>query len=111
MANAAATMGTAIVSGHGAHGGWDMSGYGHGGTVVHGGYGGYGYYAYPIVIETTTTYGQSYTEEVVEEYVSVQRPRRRVRHCNCARPRAVAPRPRPAPRPAPRPRPPAGERG
>ena len=96
--------------------------YRHGGTVVHGGpaydhggyaYGyGYGYgYAYPIVIETTTTYGQSYTEEVVEEYVTVQRPRRRVRSCNCARPRAVAPRPRPAPRPAPRPRPPAGERG
>ena len=27
-----------------------MSGYGHGGTVVHGGpaYGGYGYYSYPI---------------------------------------------------------------
>jgi len=97
--------------GYGGHGGggWDYSQYSHGGgTVVYGGgpaYGhGYGYgYAYPIIVETTVTTGQTYSEEVIEEYVTVQRPRRRARACNCARPRAPAPRPRP--------RPPAGERG
>ena len=95
----------------GAYGGAPMPGYGHGY-----GYGAYGYgYAYPIVIETTVTMGQTYTEEVVEEYVEVRRPRRRaVRRarpqCACPAPRPVAH--RPAPRPAPRRRPPpAGERG
>jgi Ni/Co efflux regulator RcnB len=73
-------------------------GYGYGG-----GYG-YGFYAYPIVIETITTSGGGYSEEVVEEYVEVRhraRSHRRPR-CVCAPPR------RP---PVRRPRPPAGERG
>jgi Ni/Co efflux regulator RcnB len=99
------------------HGGPAMPGpgygYGYGGgygsTQVYGGGYGYGMYAYPIVIETITTSGGGYSEEVVEEYVSVRRhrPHRRAR-CVCQAPR---PAPRaPAPRPA-RPRPPAGERG
>jgi Ni/Co efflux regulator RcnB len=78
-------------------------------THVYGGYGGYGMYAYPIVIETVTTSGGGYVEEIVEEVVET-RQRRRARRprarCACTRP---APRPvirRPAP---PRPRP--GERG
>jgi Ni/Co efflux regulator RcnB len=89
------------------HGG---PGYGHGGgyghTQVYGGGYGYGMYAYPIVIETVTTSGAAaaYSEEIVEEYVSVRRarPHRRAR-CVCR-----APRPRPAPPPH---RPPQGERG
>ncbi len=108
--------------GNGYADGWDYSQYGH---VSHGapmpghghGYGYYGYgYAYPIVIETTVTTGATtYSEEVVEEYVEVRRPRRRaVRRprpqCACPAPRPAAA--RPAPRPAPRRRPPpAGERG
>jgi len=82
-------------------------GYGHG--AAYGGYYGYGAYAYPIVIETITTSGGGYSEEIVEEYVEVRqrhRARRPRPRCQCAPP------PRPAPRrPAPRPRPPAGERG
>lgn len=102
--------------GNNMDGGWDYSQYGHvsgGAYAVPGhGYGHYGYgYAYPIVIETTVTTGQSYTEEVVEEYVEVRRPRRRaVRrarpHCACPAPRPAAHRPAPPRRP-----PPAGERG
>jgi len=93
----------------GMHHGGPMPGYGHGGghTQVYGGGYGYGMYAYPIVIETVTTSGGGYMEEVVEEYVEVRRARRRPRaRCVCR-----APAPAPAPRPAPRPRPPAGERG
>jgi len=112
--------------GRAGHGGHAMHG-GHGGHATHGGHGGHGYgaayggyygygaYAYPIVIETITTSGGGYMEEIVEEYVEVRRPRRVHRR---ARPRCVcAPvaRPavrRPAPRPAPPRRPPpAGERG
>jgi len=83
-------------------------GYGHGGgygyTQVYGGGYGYGMYAYPIVIETVTTTGSAgYSEEVVEEYVTV---RHRARH----RPRCICRTPRPAPPPPPR-RPPPGERG
>ncbi len=102
-------------------GGWDYSQYGHGGGYAHtqvygGAYGGYGYgygYAYPIIIETTVTTAAAatYTEEVVEEYVQVRRPRRAHRRarCVCAPPRPAV---RPAPRPAPvRRPPPAGERG
>ncbi|HEV7661360.1 MAG TPA: RcnB family protein [Allosphingosinicella sp.] len=82
-------------------------GYGRGAT--YGGYYGYGAYAYPIVIETVTTTGGGYSEEIVEEYVEVRQHHRvrrpRVR-CQCAPP------PRPVVRrPAPRRRPPAGERG
>lgn len=85
-------------------------GYGYGGaqTQVYGGGYGYGAYAYPIVIETVTTSGggQSYSEEVVEEYRTVRRAHHR------ARPRCLCQAPRPAPvHRAPRPRPPAGERG
>jgi hypothetical protein len=94
--------------GHGGHGyGPPPPGYGHGGA--YGGYYGYGAYAYPIVIETITTSGGGYSEEITEEYVEVRqrhRARRPRARCQCAPP------PRPAPRrPAPRPRPPAGERG
>jgi len=83
-------------------------GYGYGGgygyTQVYGGGYGYGMYAYPIVIETVTTTGAAgYSEEVVEEYVTV---RHRARH----RPRCVCRRPAPPPPPRPR-RPPPGERG
>jgi hypothetical protein len=78
-------------------------GYGYGGgygySQVYGGGYGYGMYAYPIVIETVTTSGGGYSEEVVEEYVSV---RHRARH----RPRCICRRPAPPPR-----RPPPGERG
>jgi Ni/Co efflux regulator RcnB len=87
------------------HGG---PGYGHG--AAYGGYYGYGAYAYPIVIETVTTTGGGYSEEIVEEYVEVRqrhRARRPRPRCVCAAPPRPAPR-RPAPR---RPRPPAGERG
>ena len=74
-------------------------------TNVYGGYGGYGTYAYPIVIETVTTSGGGYFEEVTEEVVQTAH-RRRVHR---ARPRCIcAPAPRPVYR---RPRPPAGERG
>jgi len=107
---------------HGGHGGrgyeesWDYSAYGHGGgygaplppgVAVYGGGYGYGYYAYPIIIETTTSSAASsyIVEEVIEEVVETRRPRVRRARCNCPPPR------RPAPRPAPRPRPPAGERG
>jgi Ni/Co efflux regulator RcnB len=74
-------------------------GYGYGA-----GYYGYGV-AYPIVIETVTTSGGGYSEEVTEELVRVRAPRR---HVVRRRPRCTcqAPRPRPAPPP-----PPAGERG
>jgi Ni/Co efflux regulator RcnB len=86
------------------HGG---PGYGHG--AAYGGYYGYGAYAYPIVIETITTTGGGYSEEIVEEYVEVRqrhRARRPRVRCQCAPP------PRPVVRrPAPRRRPPAGERG
>jgi len=97
--------------GRGGHGyGPPPPGYGHG-AAYGGGYYGYGAYAYPIVIETITTSGGGYSEEIVEEYVEV-RQRHRARR---PRPRCVcAPPPRPAPRrpaPRPRPRPPAGERG
>ncbi|MEA3014529.1 MAG: hypothetical protein QOD42_3074 [Sphingomonadales bacterium] len=82
-------------------------GYGHG--AAYGGYYGYGAYAYPIVIETITTTGGGYSEEIVEEYVEVRqrhRARRPRPRCVCAAP------PRPVVRrPAPRRRPPAGERG
>jgi len=83
-------------------------GYGYGGgygySQVNGGGYGYGMYAYPIVIETVTTSGSTgYSEEVVEEYVTV---RHRARH----RPRCSCRPPRPAPPPPPR-RPPPGERG
>lgn len=98
---------------HEGHGGgmmaMDGSGYGYSQGYSYGGGYGYGAYAYPIVIETITTTGGGYSEEVVEEYVEVRhraRAHRRAR-CVCAAPRP-APR-RPAPRP--RPRPPAGERG
>jgi len=97
--------------GHGGHGGRMVEG-GHGGgygsTQFYGGGYGYGMYAYPIVIETVTTTGGGYSEEIVEEYVEVRQRARRPR----ARARCVCQAPRPAPRrPAPRPRPPAGERG
>jgi len=103
--------------GHYGHGAQGHAGYGHGGayTQVHGGGYGYGAYAYPIIIETTTTTAATgYVEEIIEEYVQVRRQRRaRARSCNCPAPRAARPAPRPAPRRAlPRPaRPPAGERG
>jgi Ni/Co efflux regulator RcnB len=71
---------------------------GHTTTQVYGGGYGYGMYAYPIIIETTTTTAGAsagYTEEVIEEVIETrQRARRRPRGCNCSRPR-----------------PPAGERG
>jgi Ni/Co efflux regulator RcnB len=95
--------------GHGEHHGMHHGGpgYGYGGgyghTQVYGGGYGYGMYAYPIVIETVTTSASGgYSEEIVEEYVSVRRarPHRRAR-CVCR-----APRPAPPPR-----RPPPGERG
>jgi Ni/Co efflux regulator RcnB len=97
--------------GRGGHGGPGYGppppGYGHGAT--YGGYYGYGAYAYPIVIETITTTGGGYSEEIVEEYVEVRqrhRARRPRVRCQCA------PAPRPVVRrPAPRRRPPAGERG
>jgi len=79
---------------------------GHG--AAYGGYYGYGAYAYPIVIETITTTGGGYSEEIVEEYVEVRHRARR------ARPRCVCAPPRPRPvvrRPAPPRRPPPGERG
>ncbi|HVQ08952.1 MAG TPA: RcnB family protein [Allosphingosinicella sp.] len=100
--------------GHGGPGygppppGYGGPGYGHGAT--YGGYYGYGAYAYPIVIETVTTTGGGYSEEITEEYVEVRqrhRARRPRPRCQCAPPPRPAPR-RPAPR---RPRPPAGERG
>jgi len=90
--------------GGGHHSGGVMHGGGYGHTQVYGGGYGYGMYAYPIVIETVTTSGGGYMEEVIEEYVEVRRHRAR------ARPRCACPRPAPR-RPAPRPRPPAGERG
>jgi Ni/Co efflux regulator RcnB len=100
--------------GRGGHGGHGGPGYGppppgYGGGAAYGGYYGYGAYAYPIVIETVTTSGGGYTEEITEEYVEV-RQRHRARR---PRPRCVcAPPPRPVVRrPAPRRRPPAGERG
>jgi hypothetical protein len=84
-------------------GGHMMGGPGYGQGAAYGGYYGYGAYAYPIVIETVTTTGGGYSEEIVEEYVEVRHHARRARpRCVCAAP------PR---RPAPRPRPPAGERG
>jgi Ni/Co efflux regulator RcnB len=94
--------------GHGGPGyGPPPPGYGHG--AAYGGYYGYGAYAYPIVIETITTSGGGYSEEVIEEYVEVRqrhRARRPRPRCVCAAP------PRPVVRrPAPRRRPPAGERG
>ncbi|HYI49551.1 MAG TPA: RcnB family protein [Allosphingosinicella sp.] len=96
--------------GHGGPGyGPPPPGYGHG-AAYGGGYYGYGAYAYPIVIETITTSGGGYSEEIVEEYVEVRqrhRARRPRPRCQCAPPPRPAPR-RPAPR---RPRPPAGERG
>ena len=87
-------------------------GYGYGGgyTRVYGGGYGYGAYAYPIVIETITTgaAAQTYSEEVVEEYVTVRRAHHRARpRCICQAP----PRPPVHRAPPPRPRPPAGERG
>jgi Ni/Co efflux regulator RcnB len=96
--------------GHGEHRGGHQEGHRMGGHMMggsgygagYGGYYGYGAYAYPIVIETVTTTGGGYSEEIVEEYVEVRHRARR------ARPRCVCPAP---PRPAPRPRPPAGERG
>jgi hypothetical protein len=87
--------------------------YGGGGySQVYGGGYGYAAYAYPIVIETVTTgaAAQSYSEEVVEEYVQVRRAHHRARpRCGCQ----VVRRPPPVHRapPPPRPRPPAGERG
>lgn len=66
-------------------------------TAVYGGGYGYGMYAYPIIIETTTTTAGASNGyvEIIEEVIETRRPRRRVRRgCNC--------------RPA---RPPAGERG
>lgn len=101
---------------HMRHGGPPMGppmGYDYGGgyTQVYGGGYGYGAYAYPIVIETVTTgaAAQSYSEEVVEEYVQVRRAHHRARpRCSCV----VVRRPPPVHRaPPPRPRPPAGERG
>jgi len=85
-------------------------GYGYGGgygySQVYGGGYGYGMYAYPIVIETVTTSGSAgYSEEVVEEYVTVRHRARHRPRCVCRRPA-----PRPAPPPPPR-RPPPGERG
>jgi Ni/Co efflux regulator RcnB len=71
-----------------------------GGGYAYGGGYGYGFYAYPIVIETVTTTGGGYREEVTEEVVRVRAHHRRAR-CSC----------RPAPRPAPPRRPPPGERG
>jgi Ni/Co efflux regulator RcnB len=89
--------------GYGYGGGY---GGGYGQTQVYGGGYGYGMYAYPIVIETVTTSGAAaYSEEVVEEYVTVRHRAHRRPHGVCR-----APRPRPAPPPAPR-RPPPGERG
>ncbi|MEA3030734.1 MAG: hypothetical protein QOG13_2059 [Sphingomonadales bacterium] len=89
--------------GHGMHHGGPGYGYGGGHTQFYGGGYGYGMYAYPIVIETVTTSGGGYSEEVVEEYVEVRRAHHRPRaRCVCRAPR---------PAPAPRPRPPAGERG
>jgi Ni/Co efflux regulator RcnB len=106
---------------HGARGGRGGPGYGppppgygppppgYGQGAAYGGYYGYGAYAYPIVIETITTTGGGYSEEIVEEYVEVRqrhRARRPRVRCQCA------PAPRPVVRrPAPRRRPPAGERG
>jgi Ni/Co efflux regulator RcnB len=93
---------------HMRHGG-PMPGYGYGGgsTQVYGGGYGYGAYAYPIVIETVTTgaAAQTYSEEVIEEYVQVRRAHHR------ARPRCLCRAPVRRPPPPPRPRPPAGERG
>lgn len=103
----------------GARGGHQGGGYGgpghgppppgYGNGAAYGGYYGYGAYAYPIVIETITTTGGGYSEEIVEEYVEIRqrhRARRPRVRCQCA------PAPRPAVRrPAPRRRPPAGERG
>jgi Ni/Co efflux regulator RcnB len=82
----------------GGYGGPPMQG---GGGYAYGGGYGYGFYAYPIVIETVTTSGGGYMEEVTEEVVQVRRAHHRAR-CSC----------RPAPRRAPPPRrPPPGERG
>lgn len=82
----------------GGYGGPPMQG---GGGYAYGGGYGYGYYAYPIVIETVTTSGGGYMEEVTEEVVQVRSHHRRAR-CSC----------RPAPHRAPPPRrPPPGERG
>lgn len=99
---------------HMRHGGPPMGpGYGYGGgyTQVYGGGYGYGAYAYPIVIETVTTgaAAQTYSEEVIEEYVQVRRAHHRARpRCGCQ----IVRRPPPVHRaPPPRPRPPAGERG
>jgi Ni/Co efflux regulator RcnB len=93
--------------GHGEHHMMMQGGPGHG--AAYGGYYGYGAYAYPIVIETITTTGGGYSEEIVEEYVQVRHRARRARpRCVCAAPRPVVR--RPAPRPV-RARPPAGERG
>jgi Ni/Co efflux regulator RcnB len=88
--------------GHGYGGGY---GGGYGYSQVYGGGYGYGMYAYPIVIETVTTSAAAatYSEEVIEEYVTV---RHRARH----RPRCICRTPRPRPAPPPR-RPPPGERG
>jgi Ni/Co efflux regulator RcnB len=93
--------------GHDEHHMMMQGGPGHG--AAYGGYYGYGAYAYPIVIETITTTGGGYTEEIVEEYVQVRHRARRARpRCVCAAPRPVVR--RVAPRPV-RARPPAGERG
>jgi hypothetical protein len=99
---------------HMRHGGpMPGPGYAYGGggyTQVYGGGYGYAAYAYPIVIETVTTgaAAQSYSEEVIEEYVQVRRAHHRARpRCLCQVPR----RPAPVHRAPPRPRPPAGERG
>ena len=98
--------------GHGERGGrgeHHMMMQGGPGGGAYGGYYGYGAYAYPIVIETVTTTGGGYSEEIVEEYVQVRHRARRTRpRCVCAAPRPVVR--RPAPRPV-RARPPAGERG
>ncbi len=91
------------------YGGQAGAGYGYGSTQVYGGGYGYGAYAYPIVIETVT-YGAAAgccSEEVVEEYVEVRRPRHRARpRCQPTVCRVAPPVRRPPP-----PRPPAGERG
>ena len=101
---------------HMRHGGpMPGPGYSYGGggyTQVYGGGYGYAAYAYPIVIETVTTgaAAQTYSEEVIEEYVQVRRAHHRARpRCLCQ----VVRRPPPVHRapPPPRPRPPAGERG
>lgn len=95
---------------HRRHGGGDYGyayggGYGgppmQGGGYAYGGGYGYGFYAYPIVIETVTTSGGGYMEEVTEEVVQVRHHRRA--RCTCTRP---APHRAPPPR-----RPPPGERG